>query len=360
MTAGTHAVILIPGMDSREKGAAQRKLVLGLINCCERMRVAEAGQASLPGEKGTSLAVTRDGRSATLHVFEAFWRDLTLQEPPKQALARIRDGAELLLYWFFSGVWRALVRSSWYMTVGLLFSSLLLVAWYYSVLAVGLAAIGTDPDLAGQAGSEAVVQNLIGFLGKIGKQMGSWQVWILVSFLLGFIPLDGMVEISSFTMRYLRNDVGEDGVGCRDKIRHRAKGVLDDAVACGAYDSVTVVAHSFGAVLAVDLLADRGPEGSVTLRLVTMGSPLELLGFRSAWVRAETDRCLQNPAIAAWVDFYAGDDWMCSRVPGHGAREGQESRPQTRESSLLAKLSGESHKSYYRSQEIMEALAGGA
>jgi hypothetical protein len=357
MATGVHAVILIPGMDSREKGAALKRLVLGMVNCSERMQVVETGQASLPGEKGTSLAVTQDGRSATLHVFEAFWRDLSLQEPPKHAPARIRDGAELLLYWFFSGIWRALTRSSWYMTASLLFSSLLLVAWYYSVLAVGLAAIGTDPDLVGPLGSESVIRNFIAFLGEVGKTMGSWQAWILVSFLLGFVPLDQMAEISSFAKRYLSNEAGADGVGCRDKIRHRLKGILDEAVGSGAYESVTVVAHSFGAVLAVDLLADYAPGGSARIRLVTMGSPLELLAYRSAWLRAEIDRCLQNSAVARWFDFFSRDDWMCSKVPGHGKGKGQESRPQVRESSLLAKLSGESHKAYFQSQEVMETLA---
>jgi hypothetical protein len=358
MATSKHAVILIPGMDSREKGAAQRRLVQGMVNCTERMQVTESGQISLPGEKGMSVAVGHpDGRSAEIHVFEAFWRDLTHQDAPKQALARVRDGGALLVYWFFSGVWRALTRSSWYMTTGLLLSSLLLMAWYYSVLAVGLAAIGTDPDLVRQYGGQPVLGGLIAFVGDVGKRMGSWQAWVLVSVLLGFVPVEPMVEISAFTKRYLRNEAGADGVGCRDKIRHRMKGILDEAIGSGAYQSVTVLAHSFGTLLAVDLLAEYSPRGQTALRLVTMGSPLELLGYRSAWLRAEISRCLENAAITAWLDFFSKDDWMCSKVPGHGAGAGQESRPQIRESSLLAKLSGESHKAYYQSQEIMETLA---
>lgn len=278
MVTSKHAVILIPGMDSREKGAAQRRLVQGMVNSTERMRVAEAGQVSLLGEKAVRLVVGHPGDpSAEIAVFEAFWRDMTHQDAPKQVLARVREGATLLAYWFLSGIWRALGRSSWYMTTGLLLSSLLLAAWYYSVLAVGLAAIGTDPELVKQYGGQPVLSGLIAFLVSVGRKMGSWQAWVLVSVLLRFVPVDAMVEISAFAKRYLRNEAGPDEVGCRDKIRQRMRGILDE-VCGGGYGNVTVVAHSFGAVVAVDLLADHVPPGQAKLRLVTMGSPLELLG----------------------------------------------------------------------------------
>jgi hypothetical protein len=349
MAAGTHAFILIPGLDPREKGIAAQRLINGLINCTEQGKIEEAGQVKLEGEKASKVIVVYpDGPPAELHIFEAFWGDLTRAEIPddlsKKVLVRLRNATGLLVYWFFSGVWRAVPHASRYMTGALLFSSLLLVAWYYSVLQVGLTSIGPSENV------------LLSKLHDWGKGMGVWWVWGIVSLAVGCLPLDEVVDISSFTKRYLQNVAGTDEVGCRDKIRHRMKEVVDEVCGSGNYESVTIVAHSFGTVAAVDLLAGYVPGGNLKLRLVTMGSPLELLGYRSAWVRTETDRCLKNPAISTWYDFYSRDDWMCSKVPGHGSGPGQKSYKQVRECSAMEKLTGKSHKVYYQSQEIMETL----
>jgi pimeloyl-ACP methyl ester carboxylesterase len=124
------------------------------------------------------------------------------------------------------------------------------------------------------------------------------------------------------------------------------------------YDEVFVVAHSFGSVLAIDLLADwPHRDDFARLRLVTLGSPIAVLGHRSRWLDAERRQLLQRPELDVWLDFHAPTDWLCTAVPGHADRYRELSREIDFEAPLRQMLTGQTHLLYYRSSEVLEALA---
>jgi hypothetical protein len=261
----------------------------------------------------------------------------------------------LLFYWFFSPAWRA-IGTSKYMMVGTIFSSLLLVAWYYGVLALAFTAIGTNPETLSVTSNRDLLAGTLDGMGRLGQTMGGWRVWAITSILMGFLPVASLVGAASFTKRYLQNRPTEDKIGLRDKIRNRALKTLLSVIGSGRYEQVTIVAHSFGAVIGTDILADYQATDLPPLRYFTLGSQLRFLSYRSRWLREEIEKCLSNPIIESWTDFWARGDWLCADVPGQGDPENQDSQELLFTASAAEKLKGDIHYSYFASQKVMEAL----
>lgn len=190
----------------------------------------------------------------------------------------------------------------------------------------------------------------------LGKTMGGWYVWAIVSALMGFLPVNKLVGIATFTMRYLRNDRMPDGIGQRDKIRNRVLEILFPVLNEATNERVTIIGHSFGTVIGTDIIADFRPPSKMPVRYVTMGSPLLFLAQRSKLLEQQLEQCLARDALDSWLDFYADEDWMCARVPGHGETKNQKSNKLVREAFFKEKILGETHEAYYSSQEVMETL----
>lgn len=124
------AIILIPGLEPAEKYAYRQRLVQGLTNVTETSRVQIEGECSVPGEKGIRLKIEAHNTSTpekTLDVYEAYWIDLASQPNAEKPVQKMIAGFSLLTYWFISRIWRVVWRSK-YMTLGIMLSSLLLLA----------------------------------------------------------------------------------------------------------------------------------------------------------------------------------------------------------------------------------------
>lgn len=353
----THAIVLIPGLDPQIRDHYRDQLVQGLVHATESASVAVAGEAGMAGAKGVRLEIHRGGADARLvDVYEAHWGDLVPHGSQGTPVARMGEGLRLLAYWFSPRMAGAF-RHSRFLTLSLLLSALALVAWYYGVLALGLTAIGSAPPIDPEQAPAAA--RSFAWLGELGAAMGGWYVWAVVAGLMGFLPVDRLVDMAAFTRGYLLNEPTAEGPGIRDRIRNRVLATMGD-VAAGGYAGITVVAHSFGSVIAVDVFGDHQGDERAALRLVTMGTPLRVLCHRSAWLRAELDKCLGNRALASWQDYYSDEDWLCGPVPGHEGQGHVVSRRLVREAPLGAKLSGATHKMYYGEQAVVEDLVQAA
>lgn len=346
------AILIIPGLEVLPRNAARDRLALGLRHAAERFHARDEGE---PGEARHSLnAALPEGGGVVLDLYEAYWLDLVPRQSEEKPLRRLLSGLDLLRYWFFSPVWRAFRHPA--MILNGILSAALLLAWYYGVVVAGFAAMGAEsaltcPDLAEPA---LWLNQPAACMGKLGSSMGGWQVWAAMSAVLALVPVAQLVDISWFTKRYLQNERDAQGMGCRDRIRSRVREALVELLEQPGYRSVTVVAHSFGSIVAMDLLADLRPTRPV--RLLTLGSPAELLAYRSHWMREEIRRCLDSPAISQWWDFHSRQDWMAAPVPGHKSRHAAHSIPVEREDSLRQRLMGETHKAYFGERQVVETL----
>lgn len=350
MPRKSEAIVFIAGTDSRENNWNLQRLVQGIVNTTESDEVEEVGKCSVAGEKGIRLKVRpHDSAERDLDVYEAHWGDLMPSLNDQNPLQKMKSGFAVLTYWFVSRIWKSAINSP-YILISMTLSSLLLIAWYYGVLVLALSAIADNP------GDAAVTQFLANAIGDLGTDMGGWKFWAIASVLIGALPVKSLVNISNFTKRYLLNEISEDNIGLRDRIRNRVLDTLHVIVKEGNYDRVSIVAHSFGTVVGVDILADYQHSGDCSIRFITLGSPLRFLSYRSKWVNGELKKSLASTSIDEWIDFYAFGDWLCSKVPEHGDTKNQDSRPLRREASFVQKLMGETHASYFTSQEVMEEL----
>lgn len=184
-----------------------------------------------------------------------------------------------------------------------------------------------------------------------------WYWWVLIAFVFSFVPVDELVGLARFVKNYFENPPDETEVGLRDRMRQRMRDTLEN-VLMRPYDDVLVVAHSFGSVLAVDVLADWPHQQDFKrLRLVTLGSPIAVLCYRSKWLDGERQELLANPDLVHWLDFHAKTDWLCTAVPVHRERYGGQSRKIEFDAPLRQKLTGQTHLLYYRHAVVLEALA---
>ena len=140
-------------------------------------------------------------------------------------------------------------------------------------------------------------------------------------------------------------------LACPDKVQERLLALLDTLQQDPTIDSIVVVAYSFGTVPVVEALA-RYP-AKLPLRLVTLGSPLQLIAARAPHIGAAIDALLDNPKIEQWGDFHFDLDWLCTGVPGSGRSERFLSRRVEAEVSIDQIVSGRSHTVYFHNEGPM-------
>jgi hypothetical protein len=298
------AIVLIPGV-RREERFFRRDTLVSNLETVESYPLRRGEAVEVAGDVGVRLTA-RPLRAASapqgpdLDVFEAHWADMVPEQAELGPWQKLGSGLDMLAYWLLSWrTWRALAVSR-YITLGLMAGGLLLVLWYVALV---------------------------------------------------------LVVADAVTKDYLENRPDETEVGLRDRMRNRVRTTLENVLEAG-YDEVVLVAHSFGSVIAIDLLADwPHRDDFARLRLVTLGSPIAVLGYRSRWLDAERRQLLQRPELDTWLDFHAPTDWLCTSVPGHADRYRAMSRELDLEAPLRQMLTGQTHMLYYRSSEVLETLA---
>lgn len=213
-----------------------------------------------------------------------------------------------------------------------------------------LTAIGQDNKFFGFE----IAPKLAKEIGNFGEKMGGWSVWLVASALLSLIPVNAGVDIFDFARRYLEDDT--DGRILRAKIRQRISVILDDVLNENIYDRVTVLAHSFGVVIATDMLADY--QHSKPIRYISMGGALKALSYKSEWVEKEIKKCLSNDSLEVWIDCYSDQDWLCTKTPipdGCSSKKIQYKKNNLK-FSLLKQISGKSHEHYFTDENVLKTI----
>ena len=345
------ALILIPGLDPAQQDHYRDVLVRNLVTVEEAVRVLERGDAGVPGERVVSLHVdglhVEEGseQATTLHVYEAWWGDL-VERPEQHTPARaILEGFQLLAYWLHPSLRPAFTQSR-FLALSLVLSSLLLLLWYVGILTAGLAAIGADGSLG------ALSEHARAFADTVGGH----AIWVALAGVLALLPVNALVAIAGFTRRYLTNMSRADETGIRDAIRARVQRVLRQTDAQG-YDRTVIVAHSFGTVIAADLIAELSPHEGRQLQVITLGSPARVLAYRSRWMSKTLERAIASPVVTAWHDYYSEQDWMCSAMlEADRPNPLRQSHRLEREAPLADRLTGVTHKAYFRDREVLGGI----
>ena len=271
----------------------------------------------------------------------------SLATPPTRARARwVLDAPE-----HAAGAARAR-----YITVGLAGGGVILVAWYLS-LVILVAQVMTDPNAPAE--TSVVPEWLRNAVVWTGTTIGTWQPWAVVATVLGIVRADELARIATFSKRYLQNWVGDAELGLRDRVRVRILATLDHVVRAD-YDEIVVVGHSFGTILATDILADWPRAGdAVRPHLVTWGAPTAVMACRSEWLRTEVERLVANDRLARWVDVHATSDWLCSAFPGRARRKvAGDTRAVRFDAPFFDRMLGRTHLAYFAHPDALAPLLG--
>ncbi|WP_420349055.1 hypothetical protein [Pelagibius sp.] len=371
--AKRRAIVLIPGM-KREERFQRRDILANNLETVERFPVTRVGEIMVGGEAGLRFRVDplRDdpllgdgdapggSTSQCVDVFEAYWADMIPEQTELPPWAKLYKGLELVGYWVFSlRTWQAvlssLTKGSFLVAFGLLIGGATLVVWYL-LLAVLVGQAVAPGGSVPQELNLPVIGDAVGAFGSATGWLASHAWWAVLPFLLTMLQVDAIVLLARFIKDYFENREDEQGVGLRDRLRRRV-GTTLEAVLKADYDEVVVMAHSFGTVVATDIFADWPHRADFKrLTYVSLGSPIGVLRFRSAWLEAERETLLNADRLVRWLDFFSPSDWLCGAVTGHRARYGEAmSRRLSFEAPWPQKLSGRTHLEYYRDPRVLES-----
>lgn len=369
------AIVLIPGM-KREERYRRRDLLVSNLETVERHPLARGGEVAVRGECGLRLTLmplrgaggdaapadAGPAPPACLDVFEAYWADMVPEQAEQAPWTKLMQGLELVGYWVFSprswqAVFTSLSRGSSLIALGLLMGGLTLVAWYVMLAVLIGQAVAPSGQVPEELAGIPVVSDVVHAYGLVAGWLANHAWWAVLPFLLTMLKVDALVLLARFVKDYFENREDDSGVGLRDRLRRRISTTLESVLSAD-YDEVVVVAHSFGTVIATDILADWPHEADLErLSLVSLGSPITVLRYRSAWLESERREVLQARRLAGWIDYFSPSDWLCGAVTGHRECYGERmSRKLQFEAPWPQKLSGQTHMLYYRNPQVLEQL----
>lgn len=356
-------VVIVPGLDAHRHGEALERLLDGIDRYvaspdarCSDLRIATR-QGEGVGQATVSFR-QRDGTPRGLDLRELAWSDLRPSMKQVSIYARLARGGLLCGYWITPLLTRATSRTSASLRGWLLFGTVALLCWYLLVLAAAAQTLwpAVQGYLAPHPAPAASVAT--GSAGSVTDRLWDAKLlWAAVLATLGLKTLTDGVDVSWTTYAFMK-----DRDSLRRKLRLRLRGMLSH-IGAERQDGqrVLVVAHSFGTVVTADALGAETPGDTKLppLDLMTLGSPLEFLGYYDAGIERLVDQCLRAGAVRSWLDFYAPEDAFCSRVPLDEVAEGKFSaRRIGLGQSRLAAATGQAHNAYFAHHGVLEAILG--
>ncbi|MFC6633332.1 alpha/beta hydrolase [Microbulbifer taiwanensis] len=342
-------ILFVPGMAVEHRGQYLDMLHDGLKSYCadHGLNYQSAEVAATDGSSAKFIDLPDEGRR--LEMQEVYWSDLVPLLSQLSVFGKIIRGAELLLFWLRSKRLWQVVRQAKYMTVSMLLTVALVLFWYSTALLAGLEAVASKPQLFG------IPVNL-GRLGELIERIPGWQLWAVFSGLLILLPTTLVLDISYGTKAYLQNLNG---------LSQKVKARLARAISCVEdnqdYERITLVAHSFGTVVAAEALADYAGPAADKIRLITLGGPLLVMGARAPRIE-EAARSLiggmqgDDRRLNSWLDFYSHQDWLCTVSVSGVTQPGYEAKPLESKVSMTDKYSGKSHQLYFQDYDVMKAI----
>jgi len=317
------------------------------LQTTERGRAERASDETTP-TAATRLRLSQAGETRVVDVYEAYWNDLVPSLAAQSSLRlKVVRGLSLVGYWVFSRVWMGGLMRRKYLTFGVVTSAAAMIAWYLGVVGLFLEALVEEPPVFLQA-----VPGVVPVLDALS----GWQLWAGATLFMALLPVPRLVDMIDFSKRYLTNEVtGARGVGLRVQLRHRVRQQILDAVEREEYSRLTLVGHSFGSVVAVDLLADLELPANLPLRLVTLGSPLRIFGQKAPWLYEEVDKCARRPGLESWKDVTIDSDWFATGIPLPDLAACS-SRRVPAEGTFVDHLQARTHARYFDNQAAVEAI----
>lgn len=244
-----------------------------------------------------SLCINEKNRSQRqIEIYEVQWTDLVPKITDKPIVMRLWLMLVVIFYWarpkrlkrvFFSPEKPSPSRLKF--LLAMMAYSLSLVLLFIFLFLVELSIIEVPNPIDG-----------------IGNKAFSRTIFVILTILpFGLVPA-GIFDSSHASRWYLRRSDEADA----QRIRTRLSDALTDLPRNDQF--VTVLAHSAGVVVATEVLSEWEGKDLPSIRLITLGSPLSLWAAAEPRFDLARKQLLKNKAIARWIDFSTGRDWICT------------------------------------------------
>jgi hypothetical protein len=182
---------------------------------------------------------------------------------------------------------------------------------------------------------------------------GLHQIWFTLLALLFASTSVAMGDVTDVVDAYHRYLL-EPTDTLRLRLRNRAIHVFDE-VHTGSYSSVTIVAHSFGALLAIDAI----PHAVVNnIRLATVGASFSYIhDLEPVEVSNTINTCVQSGRVARWVDVTSTDDPVAGGIDAIGSiQTNADKRPIELKPNRWEYITGEVHDAYFSNGEVRSII----
>jgi hypothetical protein len=337
------AIVIIPGLDAKKVGFALDRMIEKLSKQ-ENVKNVKLGAKDEHYKQSIELTFNTDNRKKKIDVYEVFWADIIGEnyDTDIPTYKKAIFGVELITFWFFSTIWKAALKNK-FIFVGVIFSGIVLSLWYLSILFLLITSLLNSAE----------VSDFLGITNAIEMEK-HWVLknttWAFVTILLAVVPTSIILRISGFTMKYLKSGL------VRESIKARICKVMNGILKQDDLDRITLFAHSFGAVPALDYLSDFKNPGSVKVRCISAGAPISFLAHKSPFIKRKMKECIANPQIEEWVDYFSREDYMCSYVKLDGQNANFNSIDLDMDSSWLNRISSKVHLQYFDDKRVMNKV----
>jgi hypothetical protein len=334
-------------------------LAPGLLTQLEDIDIKLDPQAvKIPGQTGKRFLCQLESQEKTIDIYEVYWDDLVDRLSAQDTRQKFSRGLSMILYWF-TRAWKiARISPIFFIQTSIILVMVLL--WYFGIVILVLSTLADQIPLINE------LPILQGFLAPVitwATDGSGWLTWVIFSAVLAASPLsiNLVTDATDFLTNYLRDESVKGRPPVRALLRNRVKQAVDNVTSEDSYERFTILAHSMGGFLATDFLADRRDSLGRQFRFITWGSALESTSSVTAWMQSEIKKCLDNPHVERWDDFYSNQDWFCSKVPvpSNQPQPKLTSNKVSFQVSLFKQWSGESHMEYFFDPKVLRHLVVG-
>ncbi len=361
ITMNKEALIVIPGLDSKEVGFALNRVVDRMINQQSIATVNKISTPESPNMESVEVTFEDTGVKKRIDIYEVFWGDVIHENTSKDLpiLKQVIFGLELILFWLISPIWKGALKNKW-MFLGICFSGLLLIGWYVSIVGVFISAVDNTDIVTSIKGLflEAPPQDEHMRMGmsleEVPKLISSFftKIFVLVGVVLGLFPgtLNIILKVSGFCMKYIKSKLLRDDV--KNRIRLQTNAIVKNP----DYNRVTFFSHSLGVAPALDFLSTYENPSQKRIRSITIGGAISFLSYKTQLFKDYLTDSVNNTNIEEWQDYFSKEDWLCSyeSINKYGDRFSSENLQL--DSSWLKRLGTKTHRKYFDHSTVIEKL----
>jgi hypothetical protein len=341
------AVLLVPGFNPNGRGYSMRQVVIGMQQTYPGSASVDADAAKVAGlPPGDRITVGGD-KPRVIDMFEIWWFDDVKLLSKSKWWVRLFRGLQLCFAWLISSI--RVVRQARIWTFAMIAGSLLLGFALWSTLALALKSV---------ANLDLISHDVKASLSGTSDWMLNNVVWAWASVMLAAVnvSLDFSTDIIDVVDRYLRRQSDGDGPSIDAMLKTRVADAANRIAESGRYGSITILGHSFGALIAVDYLADsafRGPAAT----LITTGGFFAFLRFQRARVIDDVMRdCAANNRVLRWKDFYSRDDFIGTKTPTVVSSSLFNTEEVRHPAGFINKMNGKTHDLYFYDPTVMRSI----